>query len=1154
MAQIRKNWNLEKDNDRVPFGLTNSLTDPLAIALADIEKQNSLLITTTGAPAGEYTLPDLTGVTTAGQFLTVVNNDTSTDAFVVNEKEIEIGQSFRFEWDGDAWTNGGGGAEDTSDLFKQINAGWEASGSGPNVAELIDGADDKGTFVRVESNSASQWGFLINDAPVAQGELIRIDFDLDPTATQTAAIRGVIAGATIRDIVIDPTGTDFASIFTEKNPGSLVMREDLSSIHDETVTLVAEALVALPQGWQFYADYGFAGAITSGAGATGGINLRRLDSNYDAEEEITGLATYYEGHRQQMAGVLQSRISVGTSDVDGFEAATISDVSTTELGIMQVAVPTEGTTQTYSIELELDPTKAITMGIYVTAMSGPTDQIRFLLENSNQQISNANPSPLVGNGIVSGSATLTNLYGNVFRFDAEIEFVNDTSDRLVEILPVVGPVPYPGGDFSNLTDSVKLVSKITTDSDKNVEFNNLVGDSEIAIGEYNVDVAVPGAAFVPIDTGIDLTDAYRIEVTVANSLGENSSADSVLMSEIILDDDDGGILKWAGSAFLKLRINSADITSGIIQISSPNIVNRLVTKVKVTKIVAVTDTEPSTRIGEMFYAKSGSTVTGYLPVTPGTVVSGATMYPIWAAMYPEFVSGDDIVFPADVDGMFLRNLGGGAGAEGVFQAEEVGPHTHAYTDRRGTGFVARGNNGNTARSGNFATDSKTSSANAGTETRPDNRAYQLYTIVDSYREMSQVNLVPVEDLVKYAAYGGTDDDNVSSGEYLQLDDIFAPVTPHIDTNGLTFNTASPYNPIIPRDGIYSVVIGITCSYEDGDREFGYNLKLDGTTVDRQFTGLHSTTASNHLTLRYTGPLTTTSELGAEATGLGSDIRITNTGIEIIELPSKTVVSANDVEVVGAQGSGQILELNGDGTASPVNKRTLPAGQLIVGTINGDTLLANYGVGVPFHFQTSDAPAGVTITSATDIGTIIDGDAISGPGPKVIPASTQGYMTKGLLGNVTIFYTTSGFNGDLVGNQANNAILRLEETLGNKEFWLSRFSNRTVLATSDTFEFRENSTDGVDGDVVDFSKKEQRGEVPTQNNVGNGADVKTTTFPTPFLTVPVVTATGFNSTGNGQGIVITIVGITTTGFTWVAHRNDGIPFSNYAGLQWTAKEI
>lgn len=95
---MRDNWNLEIDNDKIPYK-ANTLTDPATIVLADIAEFNTLIITTTTAPAGVFTLPLLTANTEAGQFLTVVNNDTSTDSIELNGQEIKTGTSFRLEWD-----------------------------------------------------------------------------------------------------------------------------------------------------------------------------------------------------------------------------------------------------------------------------------------------------------------------------------------------------------------------------------------------------------------------------------------------------------------------------------------------------------------------------------------------------------------------------------------------------------------------------------------------------------------------------------------------------------------------------------------------------------------------------------------------------------------------------------------------------------------------------------------------------------------------------------------------------------------------------------------------------------------------------------------------------------------------------------------------
>ena len=168
-------------------------------------------------------------------------------------------------------------------------------------------------------------------------------------------------------------------------------------------------------------------------------------------------------------------------------------------------------------------------------------------------------------------------------------------------------------------------------------------------------------------------------------------------------------------------------------------------------------TEVSKRIGEFVFAKSGKTeANGYLAVSPGTIVNGATTYPLWASQYTEFVSGNDIVFPSDVAGMFMRNIGGNATTEGNFQDDataqpntafttnSTGAHTHSYGDYY---YYDSGNQANYAtgsgddvgerREANRTTGSDGSHSHSvtgggDTETRPINRAYQLYTIIDTY--------------------------------------------------------------------------------------------------------------------------------------------------------------------------------------------------------------------------------------------------------------------------------------------------------------------------------------------------------------------------------------------------------------------------------------
>lgn len=164
------------------------------------------------------------------------------------------------------------------------------------------------------------------------------------------------------------------------------------------------------------------------------------------------------------------------------------------------------------------------------------------------------------------------------------------------------------------------------------------------------------------------------------------------------------------------------------------------------------------------------------------------------------------------------------------------------------------------------------------------------------------------DLFQYAVYSSVDDSNISNGEFLQQDDIFVASTPTISSGGsVAFNTAVPYNPIIPKNGVYEVTYNVSFSYEDGASNVGYNLQLDGTTVDRQWTSIESNAVGSseaNLTLSYIGPLTTSSELGLEAV-VDTDIHSTNAHLSIIELPSAQVISPTDTIVNDQAASGYI---------------------------------------------------------------------------------------------------------------------------------------------------------------------------------------------------------------------------------------------------------
>jgi hypothetical protein len=155
------------------------------------------------------------------------------------------------------------------------------------------------------------------------------------------------------------------------------------------------------------------------------------------------------------------------------------------------------------------------------------------------------------------------------------------------------------------------------------------------------------------------------------------------------------------------------------------------------------------RIGEFVYAEAGKSLAdGYLAIQANAVVSNASVnYPIWFGKAPtSWKNGNNIKFPSDVGGIFLRNSGGLAGSVGYFQDDatavnglDIDPNG-AHYHRVGWNFSGGGTQ-NINSSNDGSTEGWKNTESAGNhdhsirgedETRPKNYAFQLYVIVDSY--------------------------------------------------------------------------------------------------------------------------------------------------------------------------------------------------------------------------------------------------------------------------------------------------------------------------------------------------------------------------------------------------------------------------------------
>ena len=253
--------------------------------------------------------------------------------------------------------------------------------------------------------------------------------------------------------------------------------------------------------------------------------------------------------------------------------------------------------------------------------------------------------------------------------------------------------------------------------------------------------SIAANATATLSTGIDLSQVEELRIHFGrnnNTWGSISYAFDP--AQIDLNATQGELIPHFGDTYLSIdNMSAADFAAGDFPFRALTgaTFGFVVTKIEFKKrAVGV-----SRRLGEMVHIKASRFVDdadanaqGYLAVKPGTVTNGATDYPLWAAIYSEFVSGNDIVFPADVDGLFLRNAGGNAAAEGVFQADENKAHTHAYTDTIHPNFRQEGGGSNVVRQGSSDLN-KTTASEGDVEARPVNRAYQLYTIVDTYVEI-----------------------------------------------------------------------------------------------------------------------------------------------------------------------------------------------------------------------------------------------------------------------------------------------------------------------------------------------------------------------------------------------------------------------------------
>ena len=389
------------------------------------------------------------------------------------------------------------------------------------------------------------------------------------------------------------------------------------------------------------------------------------------------------------------------------------------------------TEQTVRIKVKRD--LAATTSMLLRTTGAGTQELIINLDDGGTHVSNggAGVDPVVNKTVITDNT-----------IEVWATFQPNTGITMWDLFPAVGNQNIVGGGgFSPTSTGTLEIIELDLNSARPNNANTPIV-VQGASGLHRIGLAPTvniGTADTSFNTGFDLTQP-----------GE-------LMIRFIAADGGGAARDWE-SGFLNVdrmleRFNAGDTVDGflhifdndfvVINLIDPTTGEFLIREtgrdVGIRAELWIVANTVSKRLGEMVHKKSTSFASdadamsqGYLPIKQGTVTNGVLIYPLWSAIYTEFVIGNDIVLPTDVEGMFLRNIGGNSEVEGDFQDSDNKAHTHTHgraTNR--TGNTANGGNSNR----HPASGTGTTSSSGGVEARPLNRAYQLYSIIDTYLDL-----------------------------------------------------------------------------------------------------------------------------------------------------------------------------------------------------------------------------------------------------------------------------------------------------------------------------------------------------------------------------------------------------------------------------------
>jgi hypothetical protein len=293
-----------------------------------------------------------------------------------------------------------------------------------------------------------------------------------------------------------------------------------------------------------------------------------------------------------------------------------------------------------------------------------------------------------------------------------------------------------GGGSSVPSSSLKITRVQTgvIEDQGAVEINNLFeGVLVNAASPYTTSTPVTSGSQAEITTGVDFADVEFIDFHFTRTGGSPDTGWGRLpLKDFVYDDDEGGYVTIRNTTGIDVRINTAEIATGVLRLKTPNGTDYAITQIDFKKEA----TGVSNRVGAWEWAESGRLPeSGFLPVVGGTTVSnGAIDYPVWASKHPKFIDGNDIVWPAWMNGITIRNLAGNAGLEDEFQDFATNVDGITATDSAVSNLNTNRGFGGGGRAYTQQSNSQKALQGGAIETRSTNFGAQLYAIVDTYLE------------------------------------------------------------------------------------------------------------------------------------------------------------------------------------------------------------------------------------------------------------------------------------------------------------------------------------------------------------------------------------------------------------------------------------